>query len=74
MFCHVTGSRFQRQSWFSWFVVNFSLLAILSHAIFHIVLAIEGDQWSIEDAQWAKIIGFMRYRMCLFLIFYLTIS
>nr|POF15845.1 piezo-type mechanosensitive ion channel like [Quercus suber] len=54
------GSQFQRQSWFSWFVVNFSLLAILSHAIFHVVLAIEGDQWSIEDAQWAKIIGFMR--------------
>ncbi|KAF3962629.1 hypothetical protein CMV_012877 [Castanea mollissima] len=54
------GSRFQRQSWFSWFVVNFSLLAILSHALFHIVLAIEGDQWSIADAQWAKIIGFMR--------------
>ncbi|KAM3704955.1 hypothetical protein ACB098_03G044800 [Castanea mollissima] len=60
MFCHLTGSRFQRQSWFSWFVVNFSLLAILSHALFHIVLAIEGDQWSIADAQWAKIIGFMR--------------
>ncbi|KAJ7973395.1 Piezo-type mechanosensitive ion channel like [Quillaja saponaria] len=54
------GSRFRRQSLISWYVFIFSFLTILCHAIFHIVLAVEGDRWSIVDAQWAKLIGFTR--------------
>ncbi|KAG4396639.1 hypothetical protein GLYMA_19G238300v4 [Glycine max] len=37
-----------------------SSLTLLSHAVFHIVLVIEGDQWSTVDAQWAQLIGFIR--------------
>ncbi|KAK7337825.1 hypothetical protein VNO77_18412 [Canavalia gladiata] len=54
------GSRFHQQSLISWSVLILSALTLLSHAIFHIVLAIEGDQWSIADAQWAQLIGFIR--------------
>ncbi|KAF7805147.1 piezo-type mechanosensitive ion channel-like protein isoform X1 [Senna tora] len=56
------GSRFHQQSLISWYVLIFSSLTLLSHAIFHIVLAIEGDQWSTIDAQWAQLIGFRRVR------------
>ncbi|KAK9292746.1 hypothetical protein L1049_020726 [Liquidambar formosana] len=54
------GFRFWRRSLVSWYILFFSLLVIFSHAIFHIVWAVEGDQWSIEDAQWPKLIGFFR--------------
>ncbi|KAL5129427.1 Sulfate transporter 2.1 [Glycine soja] len=34
-----------------------SSLTLFSHAVFHIFLVIEGDQWSTVDAQWAQLIG-----------------
>ncbi|GLT95006.1 hypothetical protein SLE2022_127130 [Rubroshorea leprosula] len=55
-----TGFRFWRQSLASWCTLIFSLLAILSHAIFYIVWAVQGDKWSTADAQWAQLIGFIR--------------
>jgi len=48
-----------------------SSLTLLSHAVFHIVLAIEGDQWTTADAQWAELIGFIRYLNFLSYLFYL---
>ncbi|XP_061348437.1 piezo-type mechanosensitive ion channel homolog [Gastrolobium bilobum] len=54
------GPRFRQQPLISWSVLILSSLTLLSHAIFHIVLAIEGDQWSTTDAQWAQLIGFIR--------------
>ncbi|XP_043816206.1 piezo-type mechanosensitive ion channel homolog isoform X4 [Manihot esculenta] len=53
------GFRSQRQSLLSWCTLVFSSLSVLSHAIFHIVWAVKGDQWSISDAQWAKLVGFL---------------
>ena len=47
----------------TWFVFIFSLLVILSHSIFHMVLAAKGEQWSVADAQWATLIGFLRYNL-----------
>ncbi|XP_027349564.1 piezo-type mechanosensitive ion channel homolog [Abrus precatorius] len=54
------GSRFHQQYLISWSGLILSALILLSHAIFHIVLAIEGDQWSTADAQWAQLLGFIR--------------
>ncbi|MED6172171.1 hypothetical protein PIB30_047572, partial [Stylosanthes scabra] len=54
------GSRFHSQYSISWSVLILSSLTLLSHAIFHIVLAIEGDRWSLADAQWARLIGLIR--------------
>jgi len=55
------GSRWHHQSLITWSVLILSSLTLLSHAIFHIVLAIEGDQWSTADTQWAQLIGFIRF-------------
>ncbi|CAJ1960916.1 unnamed protein product [Sphenostylis stenocarpa] len=52
----------------SWSVLILSSLTLLSHAVFHIVLAIEGDQWSTADAQWAELIGFIRVVFLAFLL------
>ncbi|KAL2345731.1 hypothetical protein Fmac_007016 [Flemingia macrophylla] len=49
-----------QQSLISWSVLILSSLTLLSHAVFHIVLAIEGVQWTTADAQWAQLIGFVR--------------
>ncbi|KAF5954965.1 hypothetical protein HYC85_007821 [Camellia sinensis] len=46
-----------------WGVIILSTLAI-SHAIFQITLAVEGDQWSMVDARWAKLIGLLRLEYC----------
>ncbi|GMJ11794.1 PIEZO1 [Hibiscus trionum] len=54
------GFQFHWQSLLSWYTLSFSLLTVLSHAIFYIVWVVNGDQWSISDAQWAKLIGFGR--------------
>ncbi|KAF5746987.1 piezo-type mechanosensitive ion channel isoform X2 [Tripterygium wilfordii] len=54
------GFQFWRGSLVSWHILIFSLLAVLSHAIFHILCAIEGAQWSFADAHWVKLIGFLR--------------
>ncbi|KAL3005809.1 hypothetical protein AAZX31_08G240700 [Glycine max] len=54
------GFRVHHQSLISWSVLMLSSLTLLSHAVFHIVLVIEGDQWSTVDAQWDQLIGFIR--------------
>ncbi|XP_017436238.1 piezo-type mechanosensitive ion channel homolog isoform X2 [Vigna angularis] len=54
------GFRVHQQYLISWSVLMLSSLTLLSHAVFHIVLAIEGDHWSTADAQWAELIGFIR--------------
>ncbi|KAL6324309.1 hypothetical protein AAG906_012555 [Vitis piasezkii] len=55
----------------SWCMLIFSFLAILSHAIFYIIWAVEGDQWSVADAQWAKLMGYLR---CPSVIYFLVIQ
>jgi hypothetical protein len=54
------GCNCQRRFLVSYYVVIFSLWVFLSHAMFRIVLAIEGDGWDISDARWAKLIGFIQ--------------
>ncbi|XP_039019748.1 piezo-type mechanosensitive ion channel homolog isoform X1 [Hibiscus syriacus] len=54
------GFQFQWQSLLSWYTLIFSSVTILAHSIFYIVWIVNGDQWSISDAQWAKLIGFER--------------
>ncbi|KAK7258817.1 hypothetical protein RIF29_24404 [Crotalaria pallida] len=54
------GSRFHQQSLIPWSVFILSSLTLLAHAIFHIVLAIEGDRCSIAEARWAQLIGLVR--------------
>jgi len=56
-----TGFRVHQQYVISWSVLMLSSLTLISHAVFHIVLVIEGDHWSTADAQWAELIGFIRY-------------
>ncbi|CAO2832677.1 unnamed protein product [Amaranthus hypochondriacus] len=56
------GIHSRQQSFSSWFLVVSSLLVLLSHAVCHIILAIQGDLWSGEVTQWEKLIGLMRVR------------
>ncbi|XP_010242544.1 PREDICTED: piezo-type mechanosensitive ion channel homolog isoform X2 [Nelumbo nucifera] len=53
------GFGFQRRYLVSWYILIYSLFAILSQAIFYIIWAIEGDKWSIADAWWAKLLGYV---------------
>ncbi|XP_020540481.2 piezo-type mechanosensitive ion channel homolog isoform X3 [Jatropha curcas] len=69
------GFQSQRLSQLSWCTLIFSSLAVLSHAIFHIIWAVKGDQWSVSDAQWAKLVGFLsihtwslQYEICFMVI------
>ncbi|XP_043719119.1 piezo-type mechanosensitive ion channel homolog isoform X3 [Telopea speciosissima] len=54
------GFQFRRQSWVPWFIIFFSLLAILPQVIFYIIWAVEGDDWSVIDSWWAKLLGYVR--------------
>lgn len=54
------GLRSQRRSFVPWCTLTLSSLAILSSATFHIIWAIKGDDWSVADAQWVKLVGFQR--------------
>ncbi|XP_042475858.1 piezo-type mechanosensitive ion channel homolog isoform X1 [Macadamia integrifolia] len=54
------GFHFWRQSWVPWFIIFFSLLAILPQVIFYIIWAVEGDDWSVIDSWWAKLLGYVR--------------
>ncbi|KAK9732624.1 hypothetical protein RND81_04G011100 [Saponaria officinalis] len=47
----------RNRGFLSRFLLIFSLLVLLSHASFHIILAIQGVQWNVEDGQWAELIG-----------------
>ncbi|KAJ4954572.1 hypothetical protein NE237_011355 [Protea cynaroides] len=53
------GFHFRRQSWVPWFIIFFSLLAILPQVIFYIIWAVEGDDWSVIDSWWAKLLGYV---------------
>ncbi|CAI0551073.1 unnamed protein product [Linum tenue] len=55
----LSGMRSRRRLLISWYTLLFSSVAVVSLAIFHIVWAIKGNQWSTADAQWAKLIGFL---------------
>ncbi|XP_057964043.1 piezo-type mechanosensitive ion channel homolog isoform X2 [Malania oleifera] len=54
------GFHFRNRPLLLWFVIIFSLLAILSQVTFLIIWAVEGSSWNIADAWWTKLIGFMR--------------
>ncbi|XP_062143961.1 piezo-type mechanosensitive ion channel homolog [Alnus glutinosa] len=53
------GFRFRRRFLLLWPIIIFSLLVILSQVTFLVVWAVEGNKWSIAEAWWAKLIGFM---------------
>ncbi|KAJ6680266.1 PIEZO-TYPE MECHANOSENSITIVE ION CHANNEL-like protein [Salix purpurea] len=53
------GYRFQRRLFLLWFIIIFSLVAILSQAVYLVIWGILGDKWSGTDAWWAHLIGFM---------------
>ncbi|XP_031279983.1 piezo-type mechanosensitive ion channel homolog isoform X2 [Pistacia vera] len=54
-----SGFQFRRRFLLLWPVIIFSLLVILCQVIYIIVWTFEGYKWSIADAWWAKLIGFM---------------
>lgn len=54
------GFDFRRRFFTFWFIIVFSLFAILVQIIFNITWLIEGNNWAIADAQWAKLVGFVR--------------
>ncbi|KAL5712711.1 hypothetical protein ACHQM5_014855 [Ranunculus cassubicifolius] len=56
------GFSARRHAYVAWFIFIFSVLSVLSEAIFHVIWVIEGEEWSIPDAWWAKLIGFVRAR------------
>ncbi|KAH7543127.1 hypothetical protein FEM48_Zijuj02G0150300 [Ziziphus jujuba var. spinosa] len=68
--------RSRRRFLVSWYAFVFSLLIVLSHAVFHIVSAVKGDQWSVTDTRWAVLIGFSRARSSISpsLIYFLVIQ
>nr|XP_027114534.1 piezo-type mechanosensitive ion channel homolog [Coffea arabica] len=43
-----------------WHVIMLSGAVIISHFLFHLTVAIEGDHWGVADAWWAKLLGFVR--------------
>ncbi|KAJ6319739.1 hypothetical protein OIU76_005337 [Salix suchowensis] len=53
------GYRFQRRLFLLWFIIIFSLVVILSQAVYLVIWGILGDKWSGTDAWWAHLIGFM---------------
>ncbi|KAJ4968303.1 hypothetical protein NE237_015004 [Protea cynaroides] len=54
------GFHFRRRSSMPWFIIFFSLLAILSQVIFYIIWAVEGDDWIVIYSWWAKLLGYVR--------------
>ncbi|KAK7258532.1 hypothetical protein RIF29_24112 [Crotalaria pallida] len=53
------GFLFRRRLFFLWPIAIFSLVAILSHVIYLVIWAVKPNSWSIPDAWWEKLIGFM---------------
>ncbi|XP_043708760.1 piezo-type mechanosensitive ion channel homolog isoform X1 [Telopea speciosissima] len=54
------GFHIRRQSGVPWFIIFFSILASLPQVIFYIIWAVEGDEWSVIDSWWAKLLGYVR--------------
>ncbi|GLU07492.1 hypothetical protein SLE2022_244480 [Rubroshorea leprosula] len=53
------GFRFRRRYFLLWPVIIFSLLVFLLQATYLTIWVVEGYKWSVTDAWWAKLIGFM---------------
>lgn len=53
------GFRIQRRLFLLWLIIIFSLVVILSQAVYLVIWAILGDEWSGADAWWAHLTGFM---------------
>ncbi|KAE9589210.1 putative Piezo family protein [Lupinus albus] len=53
------GFHFRRRLLLLWPIVIFSVVAILSQVIYLVIWVVKPNSWSIEDAWWAKLIGFM---------------
>uniref|UniRef100_A0A7N0TA13 Piezo non-specific cation channel R-Ras-binding domain-containing protein n=1 Tax=Kalanchoe fedtschenkoi TaxID=63787 RepID=A0A7N0TA13_KALFE len=54
------GSQSRRRCLVAWYIFIFSLIAVLSHAIFYVIWVVEGEEWSSTNAWWANTIGFLR--------------
>ncbi|XP_062086347.1 piezo-type mechanosensitive ion channel homolog isoform X1 [Humulus lupulus] len=50
---------FRRRFLLLWPIIIFSLLAVLSEVIYLIICTIKGNKWSIANAWWEKLVGFM---------------
>lgn len=51
-----------------WHLIMLSGVVIISHSFFHIAVAVEGDQWGLADAWWARLFGFVRFPRMFFLL------
>ncbi|XP_022960461.1 piezo-type mechanosensitive ion channel homolog isoform X1 [Cucurbita moschata] len=56
---HKIGFIFGRRFLVLWPIIIFSLLVILSQVTFLVIWSLEGYNWSLANAWWAKLIGFM---------------
>ncbi|MCL7046756.1 hypothetical protein MKW94_016922 [Papaver nudicaule] len=54
-----TGLRSRRRFTLQCCIIVFCVLATSSQMVFHIIWAVKGKEWSIADASWAKLVGFV---------------
>lgn len=54
------GNPFRRLYIISWGTIIFSVLTIIAQVIFSIIWTVNGNEWSVADSWWAKLIGFVR--------------
>lgn len=55
----LVGFIFGRRFLVLWPIIIFSSLVILAQVTFLLIWSLEGYKWSIANAWWAKLIGFM---------------
>lgn len=55
----VAGFHIRRRFLLLWPIVIFSAVAILSQVTYLVIWAVKPTSWSVPDAWWAKLIGFM---------------
>ena len=55
----IVGFIFGRRFLVLWPIIIFSSLVILAQVTFLVIWSLEGYKWSIANAWWAKLIGFM---------------
>ncbi|KAL5561618.1 hypothetical protein UlMin_031365 [Ulmus minor] len=53
------GYHFRRRFLLLWPIIFFSLVVIISEVIYLVIWAIKGNKWSVADAWWTKMVGFM---------------
>lgn len=51
------GFHVHLRSHVSWCIISFSVLSILEKVVFHIIWLVEGKEWTVANAWWAKLIG-----------------